>query len=57
MSFIRLESIEIENFRSFKEKTRIEFPESNYNKPISIIGYNNSGKTNLMNAILYGVGI
>lgn len=57
MSFIRIESIEIENFRSFKEKITIEFPERDYKKPISIIGYNNSGKTNLMNAILYGIGI
>ncbi|MGI8316874.1 AAA family ATPase [Halobacillus mangrovi] len=31
------------------------FPEEGYNKPIAIVGYNNAGKTNLLNAILYGI--
>lgn len=56
MSYIRINSLEVENFRSFKDKVIIGFPGQDYKKPISIIGYNNAGKTNLMNAILYGIG-
>lgn len=56
MSEIRLQKIKVKNYRSFKEEQTFEFPEREYKKPISIIGYNNSGKTNLMNAILYGIG-
>lgn len=56
MSYIRINSLEVENFRSFKDKVIIGFPDQDYKKPISIIGYNNAGKTNLMNAILYGIG-
>ncbi|CAK7082457.1 AAA family ATPase [Tissierella sp.] len=56
MSKVRIESIEVENYRSFGERQRFEFPGEEYKKPIAIIGYNNVGKTNLMNAILYGVG-
>lgn len=56
MSFIRIQSIEIENYRSFGPKQSIQFPDETFKKPISIVGYNNSGKTNLMNALLYGVG-
>jgi len=56
MSEIRLQKIKVKNYRSFKEEQTFDFPENGYNKPISIIGYNNSGKTNLMNAILYGIG-
>lgn len=57
MSYIRINSLELENYRSFKDRVKIEFPDKDYKKPISIIGYNNIGKTNLMNAILYGVGL
>lgn len=56
MSWVRIESIEVENYRSFGEKQTISFPDIEYKKPIAIVGYNNVGKTNLINAILYGVG-
>lgn len=56
MSSIRLSSIKIKNYRSFGDEQEFFFPNEDYLKPIAIIGYNNSGKTNLMNAILYGVG-
>lgn len=56
MSEIRLEKIKIRNYRSFGTAQVFDFPERDYGKPVSIIGYNNAGKTNLMNAILYGVG-
>lgn len=56
MSKIRLQKLAVANYRSFGERQVFIFPDSNYLKPISIIGYNNSGKTNLMNAILYGIG-
>ncbi len=56
MSEIRLEKIHVKNYRSFKDGINFEFPGEDYKKPISIIGYNNAGKTNLLNAILYGIG-
>lgn len=56
MSEIRLQKISIKNYRSFGYEQIFEFPDRDYKKPTSIIGYNNSGKTNLMNAILYGIG-
>lgn len=56
MSEIRLQKISIKNYRSFGDEQIFEFPDKDYKKPISIIGYNNSGKTNFMNAILYGIG-
>jgi putative ATP-dependent endonuclease of OLD family len=56
MSEIRLQKISIKNYRSFGNEQVFEFPDKNYKRPISIIGYNNSGKTNLMNSILYGIG-
>lgn len=56
MSEIRLRKIKVKNYRSFGEEQNFDFPDKEYKKPISIIGYNNSGKTNLMNAILYGIG-
>ena len=31
------------------------FPNEAYKKPIAIVGYNNAGKTNLMNSIKYGL--
>ena len=52
MSVIKIKSLTIKNYRSFWEEQIFNFPE-NYNKPIAIIGYNNAGKTNLMNTILY----
>ncbi|MFJ7953919.1 ATP-dependent nuclease [Lysinibacillus sp. NPDC096418] len=55
MSNIRINGISIENYRSFGERKSIVFPKEDYKKPIAIVGYNNSGKTNLLNAILYGI--
>ncbi|MFT5916427.1 MAG: putative ATP-dependent endonuclease of OLD family [Flammeovirgaceae bacterium] len=55
MSEIRIESIQIENFRSFGEKQEFQFPNEDYQKPVAIIGYNNAGKTNLINAIKLGL--
>jgi putative ATP-dependent endonuclease of OLD family len=58
MSEIRIESIKIKNYRSFGNEEQIfTFPDEDYKKPIAIIGYNNAGKTNLMNAILYTLGV
>lgn len=56
MSEIRLSKLKITNYRSFKITQTFVFPPATYLKPISIIGYNNSGKTTMMNAILYGIG-
>ncbi|NRT11426.1 ATP-dependent endonuclease [Flavobacterium sp. 14A] len=56
MSEIRIKTISIKNYRSFKDRQVFRFPDNEYLKPISIIGYNNSGKTNLMNSILYSIG-
>jgi putative ATP-dependent endonuclease of the OLD family len=56
MSEIRLSKIKVKNYRSFGNEQIFEFPGKDYLRPISIVGYNNSGKTNLMNAILYGIG-
>lgn len=55
MSKIRIKGIRIENYRSFKDEITIRFPDEEYKKPVAIVGYNNSGKTNLMNALLYGI--
>lgn len=55
MSEIRLEGIIIKNYRSFGEEQVFTFPDANYKKPVAIVGYNNAGKTNLMNSILYGI--
>ncbi|AZQ61720.1 OLD family endonuclease [Flammeovirga pectinis] len=55
MSHIKLTGIQIENYRSFKASQAIPFIDPSYGKPISIIGYNNVGKTTLMNSILYGL--
>lgn len=55
MSKIRINSISVKNYRSFGEQQNFVFPPSDYKKPVAIVGYNNSGKTNLMNAILYGL--
>lgn len=56
MSNIRINSISIKNYRSFGEGQDFSFPSVDYLKPTAIVGYNNSGKTNLMSAILYGIG-
>jgi predicted ATP-dependent endonuclease of OLD family len=57
MSEIRINSISIKNYRSFgNEEQFFVFPNIDYKKPIAIVGYNNAGKTNLMNVVLYGIG-
>jgi putative ATP-dependent endonuclease of OLD family len=56
MSELRIKKLMIANYRSFKERVVFNFPNNDYLKPISIIGYNNSGKTNMLNAILYSIG-
>lgn len=57
MSEIRIKNITIKNYRSFwNEEQIIEFPNRDYKKPVAIVWYNNAGKSNLMNAILYGIG-
>src|SRR4051794_12394212 len=56
MSEIRLKSIKIRNYRSFGDQQEFYFPPEDYLKPIAITGYNNSGKSNLMNGILFGIG-
>ena len=57
MSEIRINSISVENYRSFGEKQAFVFPGKDHKKPIAIVGYNNAGKTNLMNCLLYGLQV
>lgn len=56
MSYIRIQRLSIENYRSFGDIQEFEFPNTDYLKPVSIIGYNNAGKSNLLNSLLYGIG-
>ncbi|MBA4535266.1 ATP-dependent nuclease [Brevibacillus halotolerans] len=55
MSHIRIEHILVENYRSFGDQIVVNFPKEDYKKPVAIVGYNNSGKTNFINSILYGI--
>ncbi len=55
MSSIRISSISVKNYRSFGEKQKFDFPSIDYKKPVAIVGYNNCGKTNLMNAIKFSL--
>lgn len=56
MAKIRVNSILVKNYRSFgNEEQSFVFPGEAYNKPVAIVGYNNSGKTNLMNAIKFAL--
>lgn len=56
MSKIRINEIYVANYRSFGNKAQtITFPNENYKRPVAIVGYNNAGKTNLLNAILIGL--
>jgi len=55
MSEIRIKSLEIKNYRSFRELQRFEFTERKV--PVAIVGYNNAGKTNLMNCIAHALQI
>jgi putative ATP-dependent endonuclease of the OLD family len=59
--FIKIKSLKIRNYRSFGNKEQVfdfdpKLGENESKKPIAIVGYNNAGKINLMNAILYGIG-
>ncbi|MFS4474400.1 ATP-dependent nuclease [Chryseobacterium sp. T20] len=56
MANIRLRSLSIENYRSFGDVQEFQFPNSEYLKPVSIIGYNNAGKSNFLSSVLYGIG-
>jgi len=56
MANIRLRSLSIENYRSFGDVQEFQFPNAVYLKPVSIIGYNNAGKSNFLSSILYGIG-
>ena len=58
MSQIKLKSLKVKNYRSFGSiEQEFDFTKAMEKKlPLAIVGYNNSGKTNLMNSILYGVG-
>ncbi|WP_149241698.1 AAA family ATPase [Dyadobacter sp. 32] len=53
MSAIRINRLKLKNFRSFGTEQTFNFADAK--KPIAIIGYNNAGKTNLMNALRYGL--
>ena len=44
----RIKQISIEGFRSIAEQVVINFPD---NKPVVLIGENNSGKSNIIRAI------
>lgn len=55
MASIYIKKIAVKNYRSFGSQQVFDFPIPLYNKPISIIGYNNAGKSNLLNAIKYGL--
>lgn len=52
---MRISDIEVTNYRSFENSDVISFPDIPY--PISIIGHNNSGKTNLIMSILQVTGV
>lgn len=51
---MKLKSLTIRNYRSFSDETTIQFP--NINKPIAIVGHNNAGKSNVIDAILMVLG-
>lgn len=57
MSTIRISALSIENYRSFGVRQDFVFPNSNYSKPVAIIGYNNAGKSNLLNTILFSLQV
>lgn len=57
MAKIRIKSIKVKNYRSFwPTEQDFIFPDENFKRPVAIIGYNNCGKTNLMNSILFWIG-
>lgn len=58
MPNIKIRSLELKNYRSFGNASqKFDFTKAIDKKlPLAIIGYNNVGKTNLINSILYGIG-
>lgn len=56
MTYIRLRTISIENYRSFGDIQEFVFPNPEYKKPVAVIGYNNAGKSNFLASIIYGIG-
>jgi putative ATP-dependent endonuclease of the OLD family len=53
---MRATKLLIKNFRSFDTTGQeINFPDINY--PLSIVGHNNSGKSNFIKSLLYGFGV
>lgn len=58
MTKVRIKSIKVKNYRSFwPTEQEFIFPDENFKRPIAIIGYNNCGKTNLMNLLLYATQV
>lgn len=58
MAKIRIKSIKVKNYRSFwPTEQEFIFPDENFKRPVAIIGYNNCGKTNLMNLLLYATQV
>ncbi len=59
MSYIKIKSLKIKNYRSFgNQEQEFDFTKALEKKlPLAIVGYNNAGKTNLMNAILFSLQI
>ena len=51
---MRINQLTIQNYRSFADEAVIDFP--NIAKPIAIIGHNNAGKSNLIDALLMVMG-
>lgn len=53
---MRIKRVLIRNFRSFDgEGIEIEFPKINL--PFSLVGHNNSGKSNFVSSVLYGLAV
>ena len=58
MAKVRIKSIKVKNYRSFwPTEQEFIFPDENFKRPIAIIWYNNCGKSNLMNLLLYATQI
>lgn len=58
MAKVRIKSIKVKNYRSFwPTEQEFIFPDENFKRPIAIIWYNNCGKSNLMNLLLYATQV
>jgi len=57
MSSIKIKSLKIKNYRSFgNDEQEFDFTKATEkNLPLAIVGYNNAGKTNLMNGLKYSL--